>query len=63
MKNYLNDNTADVNYIKIFEQYIQFVTASTDGSDTEQVTDRNGSLLYWIDDDNKGTTLEKRIIQ
>lgn len=59
VKNYLNNNTADVNYIKIFEQYIQFVTASTDGSDTEQVTDRNGSLLYWIDDDNKETTLEE----
>lgn len=57
VQNYLNNNTADVNYIKIFEQYIQFITASTDGLTDIQVTDRNGTLLYWTDDTYAGTTL------
>jgi hypothetical protein len=56
VQNYLNEDTADVNYIKIFEQYIQFITASTDGSETEQVKDRHNNDLYWIDDTFKGTT-------
>jgi hypothetical protein len=56
VQNYLNNNTNDVNYIKIFEQYIQFITASTDGSETEQVKDRKYNNLYWLDDTFKGTT-------
>lgn len=56
VQNYLNNNTNDVNYIKIFEQYIQFITASTDGSGTEQVKDRKNNNLYWLDDTFKGTT-------
>ena len=56
VQNYLNNNTNDVNYIKIFEQYIQFITASTDGSGTEQVKDRRNNNLYWLDDTYKGTT-------
>ncbi len=56
VQNYLNNNTQDVNYIKIFEQYIQFITASTDGSGTEQVKDRRNHNLYWLDDTFKGTT-------
>lgn len=57
VQNYLNNSTADVNYIKIFEQHIQFITASTNGVTVEQATDRNGSLLYWTDDTHTGTTL------
>ena len=49
VQNYLNSDTSDVNYIKIVGQIIQFITASTDGSATEQATDRNGNLLYWMD--------------
>lgn len=56
VQNYLNSNTNDVNYIKIFEQYIQFITASTNGSETEQVKDRKNNNLYWLDDTFKGTT-------
>lgn len=56
VQNYLNNNTNDVNYIKIFEQYIQFITASTDGSGTEHVRDRHNNNLYWLDGTFKGTT-------
>jgi len=56
VQNYLNNNTSDVNYIKIFEQYIQFITASTDGRETEQVKDRKYNNLYWLDETFKGTT-------
>lgn len=56
VQNYLSSNTQDVNYIKIFEQYIQFITASTDGSETEQVKNRKSNNLYWLDDTFKGTT-------
>ncbi len=56
VQNYLNNNTNDVNYIRIFEQYIMFITASTDGSGTEQVRDRRNNNLYWLDETFKGTT-------
>ena len=56
VQNYLNNNTSDVNYIRIFDQYIQFITASTDGSSAEQAKDRQNNNLYWIDDTHKGTT-------
>lgn len=56
VQNYLNSNISDVNYIKIFEQYIQFITASTDGTKTEQATDRQGTKLYWTDETHTGTT-------
>lgn len=50
VKRYLESSTADVYYIQIYEQYINLVTASTDGSDETQATDRNGEPLYWTDD-------------
>jgi len=56
VQNYLNNNTSDVNYIKIFNQYIQFITAFTDGSSVEQAKDRYGIDIYWLDDTNLGTT-------
>jgi hypothetical protein len=49
VKNYLNEDTSDVNYTKIFDQYIHFITAETDGAETEQVRDRSNRPLYWID--------------
>jgi len=47
--NYLASSTADVNYIKIYEQNLQFITASTGGSATETAQNRNGVDLYWTD--------------
>lgn len=49
IQNYLSSDTSDVNYIKIYGQHIQFITATTDGSATEQAEDRNGNPLYWTD--------------
>ncbi len=59
VQNYLAEDTSDVNYIKIFEQYIQFITASTDGSDDGQAKDRNGDLLYWKDEDKDAVVLDE----
>lgn len=59
VQNYLVRNTADVNYQKIYKQHHLYITASTDGSQTEQATDRNGNLLYWVNDMHTGTTLEE----
>jgi hypothetical protein len=50
VQKYLSGSKTDVNYIKIHEQYIQFITASTDGTTVEQATNRDGALLYWDDD-------------
>jgi hypothetical protein len=55
---YLNSNTDDVNYIKIDDQYMEWITASTDGTSTEQVEDRDGNDLYWTDDTHEAVTTE-----
>ena len=49
VRNYLNNDLSDVNYIKIFNEEIQFITASTDGTAIEQARDRLGNPLYWED--------------
>jgi hypothetical protein len=54
--NYLISSTADVNYLKIYGQYIQLITASTDGAATEQVVNRFGQLVYWLDATHTGIT-------
>jgi len=54
--NYLNEDTSDVNYIRIYDQNIHFITGSTDGAQTEQVTDRHGTPLYWTDETHTTTT-------
>jgi hypothetical protein len=59
VQNHLNEDTSDVNYIKIFKQYIHFITASTDGTQAEQAKDRNGANLFWLDNTHKGTTLKE----
>lgn len=58
VQKYLAEDPSDVNYIKIFEQYIQFITSSTDGSQAEQVKDRHEDYLYWTDDTYKAATTE-----
>lgn len=59
VQNYLNEDTSDVNYIKIYNQYIEFITASTDGSTAEQVTNRDGQPLYWMDDTHATAATEE----
>jgi hypothetical protein len=58
VQNYLASDTSDVNYIRIANQTVEFVAASTTGASTEQITDRNSSPVYWLDDTHTGTTLE-----
>jgi len=62
VRNYLALSTADVNYIKIVDQFIYFIEATTDGSSTEHAQDRNSNDLYWTADpdgvDPYGVTTE-----
>ncbi|WHH58490.1 hypothetical protein [Petroclostridium sp. X23] len=59
IKNYLNSDTSDIHYKRDYAQYSQYITASTDGLQEEQVTDRNGNPLYWLDDTHMGTTTDE----
>lgn len=58
VQNYLASNTGDVNYIRIADQTVEFVAASTAGTSIEQIEDRNGNPVFWLDDTHTGTTLE-----
>lgn len=53
---YLASDTSDVNYIKIYDQHLDFISASTNGATTVQATDREGTPLYWIDGEHAATT-------
>lgn len=55
---YLVEDTSDVNYIKVYDQNIEFITASTDGLTTTQAEDRNGNPLYWINAEMAATTTD-----
>ena len=59
VKNYLESDTSDDNYIRISGKKIELVTASTTGAATEQVTDRSGGSLYWLDETHVGITTEE----
>lgn len=52
---YLARDTSDDNYISAQDQYLKFMTGTTDGS-TTQHRDRAGRLLYW-EQDIDGLTL------
>ena len=61
--NYLTNSKADVNYQQIYDQHFKWITATyagdVDGQDNKvQLTDRNGSAVYWIDDTHTGTTMD-----
>ena len=47
--NYLTSDTSDVNYIRMQNQEVEFVEATTTGATTEQLTNRNSDPLYWTD--------------
>lgn len=51
IRNYLASDTSQVNYIRIYDQYIEFVEATYSGGTTQARTgDKTGDLLYWTDD-------------
>lgn len=57
VQNYLDSDTSDVNYVKIVDQYVSFITA-TYASDEEQLTNRNDELLYWTDENKTDVTIK-----
>jgi len=56
---YLNLDTSDVNYIRIQGQFIDWVTAHTDGEGTEHAVDREDNPLYWTTSSFEYTTIEE----
>lgn len=54
--NYLASDTSDVNYIRMYEQYGLWITASTDGTATRHETDYDENPLYWTDETHTGMT-------
>lgn len=59
VQKYLAEDAGDVNYIRVYEQHIEFVTASTDGLTEEQATDRHGQQLYWTDETHTAASDEE----
>jgi hypothetical protein len=55
------ERVADENYIRIKDQHIQFVTASTNGLTTEHVKSRTGDDLYWLDDTHIGSAITTEV--
>ncbi|MDP4133998.1 MAG: phage tail protein [Bacillota bacterium] len=58
VQRYLISDTTAVNYIKEYDQTIQFITANTDGTQTEQLKNRDNEPLYWNDNTHTGITTE-----
>lgn len=54
--NYLASDTSDVNYIRMYEQYALWITATTDGLATQHEVDYDNNLLYWTDGTHTGMT-------
>lgn len=53
VQRYLDGDTADINYILIQDQYIKFITGSTEGATTQHI-DRDGNPLYWYNAEHTG---------
>lgn len=63
VRNYLAGNLGDVNYIKIYDQHIEFRTGKVKFDEelnplTEQATDRFGKALFWVDEERKSVQYE-----
>lgn len=59
IKNFLANDTSDVLYQRIYDQYHKFITAQTDGSSYSQATNRRGEPLYWVDDSFETASVEE----
>lgn len=55
---YIHQDPSPINFIRVYEQNIEFINGFTDGAETEQIRDRKGALLYWENGDFKSTTTE-----
>jgi|GEM_PF-3753539 len=58
IENYLNRDASEINYSHHFEQHSQYITASTDGTQTVHISGKQGQPLYWLSDSYKGITTE-----
>ena len=63
VRNYLAGNLGDVNYIKIYDQHIEFRTGKVKFDEelnplTEQAMDRFGKALFWVDEERKSVQYE-----
>jgi len=60
VQKYLAADTTDDNFQRIYNQFHELVTASTDGNDEEKVqaTNRNGTPLYWTDATHAAATTD-----
>lgn len=58
VQKYLVGDTSADNFQYIYDQYQEFITATTDGSAENKVhaTNRDGGLLYWIDDKHEAAS-------
>lgn len=56
--NYKAEDISDVNYIRAYNEILEFLTAVTDGADTDPVYDRAGNRLYWLDATMVGLTTD-----
>ncbi len=55
---YLNGDTSALDYLRIHDEVIEFVTAETDGTQTEQLVS-DGRAFYWTDSSMTQMTSEK----
>lgn len=56
---YLESSIANIELITIQDGEFKQIVATTDGTETEQATDRHGAALYWTDETHVGTTTEE----
>ena len=56
--NYLTGDTSPVYYKRDYEQYSLYIQADTDGLESEQYTSKDGTPLYWVDEERKEMTTE-----
>lgn len=58
VQKYLDGDTSDDNFQRIYDQYHELVTASTDGETTVQAANRDGQALYWADETHEAATTD-----
>jgi hypothetical protein len=61
VKKYLTSDTTPDNFQRIYDQYHELVTASTDGLEANKVqaVNRDGDMLYWTDETHTAATTDE----
>ena len=58
VERYLNSDTDDINYVRIKDQYISFITAEY-ASGEEQLTNNDDEPIFWTDDTHTDVTIKE----